>query len=98
MSRCASSSGSTHSDINVLTVGDDGTLVNEHDEAGSGQEELYFVIDGTATFEVDGETIDAPQGTFLYVGRGSAAEGDRERNHPRDGRDARRGVSGGRLG
>ena len=27
-----------------------------------------FVIDGTATFEVDGETVDAPQGTFLYVG------------------------------
>jgi quercetin dioxygenase-like cupin family protein len=54
--------------INALTTGDDGTLVNDHDEAGSGQEELYFVLDGTATFEVDGETIDAPQGTFLYVG------------------------------
>jgi quercetin dioxygenase-like cupin family protein len=53
--------------INALTTGDDGTLVNDHDEAGSGQEELYFVLEGTATFEVDGETIDAPQGTFLYV-------------------------------
>jgi hypothetical protein len=54
--------------INALTTDDDGTLVNDHDEAGSGQEELYFVLEGTATFEVDGETIDAPQGTFLYVG------------------------------
>ena len=54
--------------ITALTTGDDGTLVNDHDEAGSGQEELYFVLEGTATFEVDGETIDAPQGTFLYVG------------------------------
>ena len=52
--------------------------VNDHDEAGSGQEELYFVVDGTATFEVDGETIDAPQGTLLYAG-GGAAEGGRER-------------------
>ena len=25
-------------------------------------------VDGTATFEVDGETIEAPQGTLLYVG------------------------------
>ena len=26
------------------------------------------MMNGTATFEVDGETVDAPQGTFLYVG------------------------------
>ena len=54
--------------INALTTSDDGTLVNDHDEAGSGQEELYFVLNGTATFEVDGETIDAPPGTFVVVG------------------------------
>ncbi len=54
--------------INGFVRGVDGTLINEHDEAGSGQEELYFVVDGTATFEVDGETIEAPQGTLLYVG------------------------------
>jgi mannose-6-phosphate isomerase-like protein (cupin superfamily) len=54
--------------ITALTTGEDGTLVNDHDELSSGQEELYFVLDGTATFEVDGETIEAPQGTFLYVG------------------------------
>ena len=53
--------------INARTPGDDGTLVNEHDEAGSGQEEVYLVLDGTATFEIDGETVDAPAGTFLYV-------------------------------
>ena len=54
--------------INGFVRGEDGTLINDHDEAGSGQEELYFVVDGTATFEVDGETIEAPQGTLLYVG------------------------------
>lgn len=54
--------------INGFIRAEDGTLINEHDEAGSGQEELYFVVDGTAMFEVDGETIDAPQGTLLYVG------------------------------
>ena len=53
--------------INAWRRSEDGTLINDHDEAG-GQEELYIVLDGTATFEVDGETIDAPAGTFLYVG------------------------------
>jgi mannose-6-phosphate isomerase-like protein (cupin superfamily) len=52
--------------INAIKQGDDGTLINEHDEAG-GQEEVYVVLDGTATFEIDGETVEAPPGTFLSV-------------------------------
>jgi hypothetical protein len=54
--------------INAYTPSEDGTLINEHDEAGTGQEELYIVLDGNATFEVDGEAIDAPPGTFVFVG------------------------------
>ena len=54
--------------INAFTRGEDGTLVNDHDEAGTGQEELYVVLKGTATFEIDGEAVDAPAGTFVYVG------------------------------
>src|SRR5215211_4936742 len=54
--------------INAYMPGEDGTLINEHDEAGSGQEELYIVLDGKATFEVDGDTVDAPAGTFVFVG------------------------------
>jgi hypothetical protein len=53
--------------INAFTPGEDGLLINEHDEAGSGQEELYIVLDGKATFEIDGETVDAPAGTFVFV-------------------------------
>jgi hypothetical protein len=52
---------------NAYTPTEDGTLINEHDESGSGQEELYIVLDGHATFEVDGETFDAPAGTFVSV-------------------------------
>jgi len=52
--------------INAIKQGDDGTLINEHDEEG-GQEEVYVVLDGTATFEIDGETVEAPAGTFLSV-------------------------------
>ena len=54
--------------INAFAAGEDGTVINEHDEAGSGQEELYLVLDGTATFEVDGDTFDASAGTFVAVG------------------------------
>jgi hypothetical protein len=54
--------------INAYTPGEDGMLIGEHDESGSGQEELYIVLDGTATFEVDGEKVDAPAGTFVFVG------------------------------
>jgi hypothetical protein len=52
--------------INARTQGEDGVLVNEHDELG-GQEEVYIVLEGTATFEIDGETVEAPSGTFVSV-------------------------------
>lgn len=53
--------------INAYTQGEDGRLIGEHDETATGQEELYLVLDGTATFEVDGETFEATPGTFVYV-------------------------------
>jgi len=53
--------------INAYVPRDDGTIINDHDETGSGQEELYVVLDGTATFEVDGEEIDAPAGTLVFA-------------------------------
>jgi mannose-6-phosphate isomerase-like protein (cupin superfamily) len=53
--------------VNAYTPTEDGTLINEHDESGSGQEELYIVLDGNATFEVDGQTFEAPAGTFVAV-------------------------------
>jgi mannose-6-phosphate isomerase-like protein (cupin superfamily) len=45
-------------------------VVEEHDETGSGaggHEELYVVIRGRATFTIDGETLDAPAGTLVFV-------------------------------
>ena len=53
--------------INAYTPGEDGTLINEHDEAVDRQEELYLVLDGHATFEIDGEAVDAPAGTYVFV-------------------------------
>jgi hypothetical protein len=52
--------------VNAWRPDEDGMLINDHDEAG-GQEELYVVLDGNATFEIDGETVEAPAGTLLFV-------------------------------
>src|SRR4051812_49167441 len=45
-------------------------LVGEHDEIGPGSdrhEELYVIVQGGATFTIDGEEVDAPQGTAIFV-------------------------------
>lgn len=50
------------------TVG--GHVVEPHDESGGGagrHEEVYVVVRGRASFTVDGETVDAPAGTLVYV-------------------------------
>ena len=57
--------------VNAFTPGEDGTLISDHDESGTGQEELYVVLDGSATFEIDGETFEAPVGTLVSVPPGS---------------------------
>jgi tetratricopeptide (TPR) repeat protein len=53
--------------VNAWT-GDDGeSVINEHDEASLGHEELYLVVAGSARFTVGGEEIDAPTGTIVFV-------------------------------
>jgi hypothetical protein len=47
-----------------------GHIVEDHDESGSGaggHEELYVVVRGLARFTVDGESLQAPAGTFVFV-------------------------------
>src|SRR5436305_1921347 len=52
--------------VNAMIAPSDGDrLINEHQEAEpESGEELYVVISGHATFDLDGETQDAPMGTF----------------------------------
>jgi quercetin dioxygenase-like cupin family protein len=42
-------------------------VIVDHEEADSGHQEVYVVVAGHATFTVDGETIDAPSGTVIFV-------------------------------
>jgi tetratricopeptide (TPR) repeat protein len=55
--------------VTAMTARADGDrLINEHEEAEpESGEELYVVMSGHATFELDGETQDAPAGTFVHV-------------------------------
>jgi tetratricopeptide (TPR) repeat protein len=45
-------------------------VIREHDESflgEAGQEELYVVTNGAATFEIDGDVVDAPAGSLVHV-------------------------------
>jgi hypothetical protein len=45
-------------------------VIREHDEvhpAADGHEELYVVVQGFAQFTIDGEKVEAPQGTTVFV-------------------------------
>jgi hypothetical protein len=56
--------------INAYTAAAGELVVEEHDETGAGaghHEELYVVVTGHATFTVDGEEIDAPVGTCVFL-------------------------------
>ena len=60
--------GITSFGINAWTAQAAGDrIINEHDEADDGNEELYLVQSGRAVFEIDGERVDAPAGTLLFA-------------------------------
>jgi hypothetical protein len=61
--------GITSFGVNAWTAREAGArIINEHDESEpDSQEELYLVLRGRASFEVDGEQFAAPAGTFVFV-------------------------------
>ena len=59
--------GITSFGVNAWTGRETGDrIINEHDEADE-NEELYLVHSGRARFELDGEPVDAPAGSFVFV-------------------------------
>ncbi|MBV9168355.1 MAG: hypothetical protein JO342_19630, partial [Solirubrobacterales bacterium] len=60
--------GITSFGVNAWIARDAGArIINEHDESEDSNEELYLVLHGRASFEVDGEQFDAPVGTFVFM-------------------------------
>ncbi len=64
--------GITSFGVNAWTARDAGDrIINEHDESEpDADEELYLVQRGRATFELDGERVDAPAGTLVFAAPG----------------------------
>src|SRR6266540_2312887 len=48
-------------------AGPEDVLIREHEDSSIAHEELYVVVDGHATFTVDGQEIDAPARTIVFV-------------------------------
>ena len=61
--------GITSFGVTTWTARDAGDrLINEHDESEEdASEELYLVMRGRAVFELDGDRVDAPAGTFVFA-------------------------------
>ena len=60
--------GITAFGINAVTKEAGNVLIPEHDEAASGQEELYFVHAGAVVATLAGEQVDVPAGGMISVG------------------------------
>jgi uncharacterized cupin superfamily protein len=52
---------------NLVEIGPGGQIP-EHDETGSGQVELYVILEGEAVLRLEGEDHPAPAGTFASMG------------------------------
>jgi hypothetical protein len=62
--------GVTAFGINAYTAANAGDeVVEDHTESTLGHEEIYAVVAGHAVFTVDGEEVDAPAGTLVYLDR-----------------------------
>ena len=63
--------GVTGFGVNVFAAPEAGDeAIEDHTEVEENcgrHEELYFVVSGHAEFTVDGETVDAPASTFVFV-------------------------------
>jgi len=71
--------GITSFGVNAWTATEPGQqLIGAHDEVGGGaggHEELYVVIAGRARFTVEGEDVEAPAGTMIFVSDPAARRG-----------------------
>ena len=76
--------GFTAFGVNVYTAPEaGGSLIGNHDEADSEQEELYLVTAGSARFTIDGEETLVPAGSVVAITdpRRAAYRGRRRAGH-----------------
>lgn len=54
--------------LSVIELAPGASRYPEHDHAANGQEEVYFVVEGSATLRTGGDERRVEQGTFVRVG------------------------------
>jgi mannose-6-phosphate isomerase-like protein (cupin superfamily) len=59
--------------INEIHLPPDGRGT-EHDESGTGQEEVYFVLDGDGTMAVDGDLVPLRPKRYIFVPPGTTRQ------------------------
>src|SRR4051812_30538329 len=62
--------GITAFGIQAFSARSGGRVISEHTETllgEEGQQELYIVVSGAATFEIDGESVEAPTGALVHI-------------------------------
>ena len=62
--------GTTAFGYNLVEIGPGGQIP-EHDETGSGQVEVFAILEGEAVMRLDGEEHPAPAGTFASMEPGT---------------------------
>src|SRR5919199_3165123 len=63
--------GITAFGINAVSKDEGNVLIPEHDEAESGQQEVYFVHEGEAVATLDGEQVRVPAGSAVAIEPGT---------------------------
>jgi len=58
--------GATGFGLNQIDFAPD-KIGSEHDEAQSGQEEIYYTISGSGTLTIDGEEVEMRPGRYILV-------------------------------
>jgi len=58
--------GTSSFGFNLVEIGPGGEIP-EHDESGSGQVEVYAILEGDAVLRLDGEEVAAPAGTWASI-------------------------------
>ncbi len=56
--------------MNVIEIAPGTSIYPEHDHAGDGQEEVFFVVRGSATLRTDGKERRIGEGSLVRIGPG----------------------------
>lgn len=73
LKRVRAALGVTAFGINELRL-PPGASGSRHDESATGQEEVYYVLDGSGTIEIEDDVLDLEPGRYVFVSPGTTRQ------------------------